>query len=928
MSASRNNMVPAGSAAPNFQTPRQAASLAVQQRPTDSLNRRSPSVSRPSDEAPPRQSMSAPRPSTSSNRNSTVGARDQGPTHKRESSNSNVPPPYVPPGHQRPQGAPPVVMMAYGRTDPTPRAPPSQQVQSYGNQEQREGRFQKQPSSDQMKRDPSRGRQPPSPVGSRAPSRDSSRGRPMEQPLSPQGPTVDVVGPRKQRDQSTGGSRGELPPQGSNREPSRSRTHPPISGPPPPPKQSQRRVPPEPVTVQTVRETVARQERPDRSKSPPLPFNNRLSTVSVDPDPIDVDPTDAGETMIHASPIVQQAPSVGLGSVTVGAPPDQPVIPKPLLRIPSTRVTSATTSFPTLVPQRGSITSLDGTPKAPTESPNSFLSYMKDTLFVDAALKIENSEHEIVTAPVHRIVLSQRSSFFKKLFVETQPSELTPHGLPIFALPILPAHKSLHAVVYRILVWAYSMLETDPTLSGPRWDIVAGTRRLSDMFELTGLKQQADTLLLEIISSPATTLPDLASIGVEARKWELKDVSMLATNRLITLLREPSTADSTLSGLTPQKFGFLLDSVDPSSHFDFIRRYISVQYQAGRHLGQEERAALWLRVNFDAMPLSELEAAFLDENTPVDLVAGAAARRISSEDGAQLLTAFSPDLFYSALEAATNPNRADGHPMRTWSASESYRAVRTYVMNHGGLDQDIKQDLWSKVEFSDLTLEELTDAGEEGLAPSAALLSAMVLKLRPMSLSRQGSTSILSGRTSLDGRSTAETLVSANNAVIEQLRPSVMRRAIRWRASLDPNNVDGAMIVGPSGVPLDPATLTMLAERGLMENMTPEMVEQYVLEEQARAAYGDERVDSGRDATPEDEIVDVDGPPPVPPKYGITPISREDQHQQYSAQQQQRQSSSHNHWAQAASRSQADRKRSSSDSTLSNGDNVIDMYTN
>ncbi|KXS14752.1 hypothetical protein M427DRAFT_135638 [Gonapodya prolifera JEL478] len=850
MSMSASRSAPSG-----FDTPRQAAKLAVQRpAPNDGgsgagAHRMSMNIPRAHDDiAPPRKSMSAPRPDRSP-QPPPAEFNEYGNPRDRDSSAGNVPPPYVPPGHQRPHGAPP----ASGQS-------------AYSSQQQSLDR--------DRERDRDRdSRQPETPTKSISSSRDQSRGR-HPGAIDPRGPRD----PSRGRPSPAAGLK-EGPPSSTPREQSRGRRV-------DPPQQDslprqQNSLPWHSDHQQLP--TAGGPDSPRRTKSPPLPFN-RTSATDLDPSathPPVIDPTDPtepteGDPVIHDLPLVGTLTRAMSASSNPGAPPP-PQPQQPLLRIPSTRVGNATTatSFPMLVPQRGSIGEGTGTGAGAgggkgqgkgegqgQGEERSFLSYMRDTLFVDAALKIENAEREIVTAPVHRIVLAQRSPFFKSLFVQTQPTELTPHGLPIFPLPILPAHKSLHAVVYRILVWTYSMSDTDPTLTGPKWDVVAGTRRLAELFELAPLKAQADALLLEVISSPATTLPDLASIGVEARKWELKDVSMLATNRLIALLREPSTADSTLSSLTAQKFGFLLDSVDPSSHFDFIRRYISVQYQAGRLLGQDERAALWLRVNFDGMPLSELEAAFLDENTPVDLVAAAAARRISSEDGAQLLTAFSPDLFYSALEAATSAAR-DGPaavvtggapPVRVWSAGEAYKAVRTYVMNHGGLDEDIKADLWSKVDFSELTLEELTDAGEEGLAPSASLLAAMVTKLRPISSGRQGSATLFSTKSSLQGSISSDTLVRGGGS-----------RGVRWRSSLlSAGSGDGSLVVGASGMPQDaPDAGSVLSGQESTDQSAYLPYGGYNPSEQEIGASNVAEMLLRDESQAEDE---EDGPPPVPSK--------------------------------------------------------------
>ncbi|KXS13211.1 hypothetical protein M427DRAFT_384131 [Gonapodya prolifera JEL478] len=86
-------------------------------------------------------------------------------------------------------------------------------------------------------------------------------------------------------------------------------------------------------------------------------------------------------------------------------------------------------------------------------TPISFLPYLKSARFADAVLKIKTSDGKVKTLPVHRIVLSSRSTFFDELFNGPQPTELNSKGLPVYGVPVLPVHRALHEVLGLSLWW-------------------------------------------------------------------------------------------------------------------------------------------------------------------------------------------------------------------------------------------------------------------------------------------------------------------------------------------------------------------------------------------------------------------------------------------------------------------------------------------
>ncbi|KAJ3336424.1 hypothetical protein HDU93_002866 [Gonapodya sp. JEL0774] len=372
----------------------------------------------------------------------------------------------------------------------------------------------------------------------------------------------------------------------------------------------------------------------------------------------------------------------------------------------------------------------------PTHS--GFIRFLKSAKYVDCILKVQTTDKQVSTFPAHRVVLSQRSPFFDALFSDIEPSETNQNGVPMFEMPVFPAHEALHEALGFNLWYIYSMADPDRIpIPEFEWGLVLGVHHVSNMFELTQLHDFTARIIGAVLDDPRSnpSPQDLFTIFTEATKWAVRDVSKAAMERLLALVGRPDAPDAALARSSYDLIATVINSSDPSFTFDIVRRWIRVRTNAKQSPTQEQLTTLWARVPFHTLTLPEVESAFAGEDVPVHLVLDAATRLLAQDP--RSLESVSEDLFSATLDHATAPPPpSDGSaPQRSmlytaWSTSRMCNLLAAFCAARPDLDEDERIHLWSRVKLDDMTVEELKRIHEANLAPNDMVVGALFRKVR------------------------------------------------------------------------------------------------------------------------------------------------------------------------------------------------------
>ncbi|KXS18594.1 hypothetical protein M427DRAFT_153002 [Gonapodya prolifera JEL478] len=354
------------------------------------------------------------------------------------------------------------------------------------------------------------------------------------------------------------------------------------------------------------------------------------------------------------------------------------------------------------------------------------LPFLTEGRFADALLHIRTSDNKISSLPVHRIILAYRSSFFNELFSNpTQTAGISSKGLPIYHVPILPAHRSRHEVLGLCLWWIYSLDDGEVTLPETKWDQVVGIHRVSDIFRLARLNAYAENLLRTAIEKPTTPTDEIHVIAQEARIWGVPGIERRAMEALMDRVMGSESSDQILATTSFDAFATIAGHTDLVKNFDLVRRYVAIKSKSSHPLDNESINALWSQVPFELLMLPDLDAAYRDPQVPRQFVLRALANKLASEPSA--LNEASPELFRATLEHGSIP---DEHGGTIISPAVGYEVVRNYIATHPGLGESVPDSLWRLVRFAELSAEEFEQAFQDGYAPQNVLLKAMVIKLR------------------------------------------------------------------------------------------------------------------------------------------------------------------------------------------------------
>ncbi|KAJ3334750.1 hypothetical protein HDU93_007323, partial [Gonapodya sp. JEL0774] len=149
---------------------------------------------------------------------------------------------------------------------------------------------------------------------------------------------------------------------------------------------------------------------------------------------------------------------------------------------------------------------------------NGFHAFLKAAKWADVLLKIKTTDGKMTSVPAHRVILGWRSSFFEGLF-NAPPKEVSSKGLPVFQLPVLPPHRSLHEVVGKIL-WALYTLdealpEPQPLFPSPtgsessrKWDEVVGVMKVALLLDLPEYATEARNIIDDALGDSETESTD------------------------------------------------------------------------------------------------------------------------------------------------------------------------------------------------------------------------------------------------------------------------------------------------------------------------------------------------------------------------------------------------------------------------------------
>ncbi|KAJ3331714.1 hypothetical protein HDU93_009544, partial [Gonapodya sp. JEL0774] len=253
--------------------------------------------------------------------------------------------------------------------------------------------------------------------------------------------------------------------------------------------------------------------------------------------------------------------------------------------------------------------SREGRGRSPYVRKGGLHGYLKSAKFADALLKIKTTDNKMTTVPCHRLILSLRSDFFDNLFSQGPKDTPTSNGLPVFQLPVLPPHRSLHEVVGKILWALYALDGSSLAVLDTKWDEVVGVLRVAGEMGMTEFTSESERALSEAIEGSKTSPENLRTIAKEARAWGLPDLASRALSRLAEIFANIADLDGpALFTMSPQTLGEALELVEPSQQYDIVRKYLNTRANSTNPVSPDAASALWGNVSFESLSLSELES--------------------------------------------------------------------------------------------------------------------------------------------------------------------------------------------------------------------------------------------------------------------------------------------------------------------------------
>ncbi|KXS13212.1 hypothetical protein M427DRAFT_384132 [Gonapodya prolifera JEL478] len=265
------------------------------------------------------------------------------------------------------------------------------------------------------------------------------------------------------------------------------------------------------------------------------------------------------------------------------------------------------------------------------------------------------------------------------------------------------------------------MDDTKVTLPDTKWDQILGVHHVSTVFKLPRLTQESERAIRNAIEGGAGAPDELFKIAEESKKWCFPDIEKRASTRLQELLLNTESPETTLATTSLETLSTLVETMEPASHFALVRRYIDVRAAAKDPVPPEAVSRLWSRVPFTSLSVTDLESAYSDATVPVVSVVDATSRALL------LQPSQGPTLSYELFNAALEPSASMTLGM---SQSQVYRLVREYNAAHPELDEPRRDQLWNKVRFVELSVEELEDAYGSTDVPRAPVVAAMFSRLR------------------------------------------------------------------------------------------------------------------------------------------------------------------------------------------------------
>ncbi|KXS14750.1 hypothetical protein M427DRAFT_145926 [Gonapodya prolifera JEL478] len=354
--------------------------------------------------------------------------------------------------------------------------------------------------------------------------------------------------------------------------------------------------------------------------------------------------------------------------------------------------------------------------------------YLKLAKYADALLKIKTTDNKMTTVPCHRLVLSLRSDFFETLFASTPnpPTSTTPQLpgvlLPVYQLPPLPPHRSLHEVVGKILWALYNLESWSLAVQDTKWDEIVGVLRVAGAMDMTHFTAESERAIADAIEGHKGTPDDLDAIAREAQAWGLVDVRRRAMGRLAELYERTADLDGPeLFNMTPARLGVAIEHIEPPQQFEVVRKYLNTRNNSASPVAPDAASELWSKVSFRGLSLAELEAGFQDPTIPVVLILDAATAMALRNPAA--LDSTTQDLFEAVLEHATSS------PTQPIPAVVQGEMVRGFLAKHPDTGPHTVKALWRQVPFRVMSVDELAGFLGSGDGPPGELMFEYLVEL-------------------------------------------------------------------------------------------------------------------------------------------------------------------------------------------------------
>ncbi|KXS21219.1 hypothetical protein M427DRAFT_65983 [Gonapodya prolifera JEL478] len=378
-----------------------------------------------------------------------------------------------------------------------------------------------------------------------------------------------------------------------------------------------------------------------------------------------------------------------------------------------------------------------------------FTTYLRAGKYADAMLKVRDTNGKLTAVPIHRVLLSHRSTFFDDLFSQPRPDMHLLTRLPVFTLPVLPAHPSLVQVVGEVLVWAYG---GGCVVREGEWDQILGLIRLASAFSLPPLATIATSHLSSLLTNPSPSPAALHRVVTEAIAWDLPHIAHAATARLSLRLLSPNTPADVLATAPALAMASVLPNADPARALPALMQFLSAHNSTGRPVPIHAAESLWSAVQLEFASLADLAAAHAAPVTlgvPTERVVDAAVL-LAAADAGQVRGV--SGRFVADVLARGAKGSVGGVAI---PAVAQYEIVREHVREReaaqrkaggGGENKDPDSNrtehtaedeedvpletLWAAVEFARMEVDELEQACREGVVPESLIISTMLSKLR------------------------------------------------------------------------------------------------------------------------------------------------------------------------------------------------------